>query len=620
MASVEREKRHGRRASSRAAAPSLAAAFPLTHPHSRTATHTLNPGGEGLKGAAIAPPKPERLSLFDVGRAARALFLFSQPCAVPSRDLMTTSASLRSAASSTSRPCRKPVHAPSPVLRAGLAPAGRRVSSSTGGPTPAPLRAPPGRRPASAGGDNSDRQSEPDALVAAAAPLTPSLDGEIARLLLPALAAVFLEPAMQVVDTALVGGKLGTAALAALGLSNLVYFFATVLFSFLLVVTTPAVAAAEAKGDRAGASQATARGLWVALGAGLIVGAGLWLAGPTLLSALAPGPDVAAAAAPHLRARALAAPATLALFVANGAFRGHRDTATPLAAGAAQNGVHLALDVALLTRPGAALPWAAGAAAVGACVGAAAMVGSLLARGLLRPADLARPPPLGAALELLKPGAPLAACVGAVAAAVLGAANAASALGAAALAAHTVIKQVVDFALAVFGTFSTVSQTMVAAALGAGDRPRARAALVRLLQLGGGLGVAVASAVLGGAAWLPSAFTSDPAVSAAAAAVLPVVALLMPLAPCGSAMEGALFGSMRVAWVGGRTVGACLISLATLALSSRFGGGLVGVWVASAALLFANAAADAWLLSSPRWSPVLVSADEEEEKGGVKDE
>lgn len=375
------------------------------------------------------------------------------------------------------RPSRRAA-APPPALRPG--PAGARRSSSGGGggagsPWPA-LRAPPPARPAAPAGGGGDAEGAPpggpDACAAAAVPppaaaAAPSLDGEIARLLLPALAAVFLEPAMQVVDTALVGGRLGTAALAALGLSNLIYFFATVLFSFLLVVTTPAVAAAEAAGDRGEASAAVARGLWVALGAGAVVGGALWLAAPALLAALAPGPDVAAAAAPHLRARALAAPATLALFVANGAFRGHRDTTTPLAAGAAQNGVHLALDVALLTRPGAALPWAAGAAAAGAFVGAATMVGSLLARGLLRPADLARPPSLIAAVELLKPGAPLAACVGAVAAAVLGAANAASALGSAALAAHTVIKQVVDFSLSVFGTFSTVSQTMVAAALGA---------------------------------------------------------------------------------------------------------------------------------------------------------
>jgi Na+-driven multidrug efflux pump len=45
---------------------------------------------------------------------------------------------------------------------------------------------------------------------------------------------------MQVADTAIVGGRLGVASLAALGLSNVVYFFSTAVFSFLLVVTTPA--------------------------------------------------------------------------------------------------------------------------------------------------------------------------------------------------------------------------------------------------------------------------------------------------------------------------------------------------------------------------------------------
>ena len=42
-------------------------------------------------------------------------------------------------------------------------------------------------------------------------------------------------------------GSLGTLQLGAAGLSNLVFFFCTVLFSFLLAVTTPRVAAAKAE-------------------------------------------------------------------------------------------------------------------------------------------------------------------------------------------------------------------------------------------------------------------------------------------------------------------------------------------------------------------------------------
>ena len=47
------------------------------------------------------------------------------------------------------------------------------------------------------------------------------------------------------VDIAIVG-RLGTLPLAAVGLSNLLFFFCTIFFSFLLVVTTPKVASAVA--------------------------------------------------------------------------------------------------------------------------------------------------------------------------------------------------------------------------------------------------------------------------------------------------------------------------------------------------------------------------------------
>ena len=518
--------------------------------------------------------------------------------------------------------------------------------------------------------EEDDEQNDKSSAPKAAAPNSKttfsasSLDADIFALLLPALAAVFLEPAMQVADTAIVGGRLGVASLAALGLSNVVYFFSTAVFSFLLIVTTPAVATAEARGDRQASSEAISRALWAALGIGVLLAAALWLGAPSLLNALAP-PEVgasakllasrgqlsavAAAAVPHLRLRALGAPATLALLAANGAFRGHRDTKTPLIAGAAQIGVHLSLDAALLILlpsllaassassivPAATLAHAAGAATCGAFVGAAVMVAALLRRDLLRVSDLKTVPSVKSVAKMLVPGLPLAACIGAVAAAVLGASAAAASLGAVALAAHAVVKQVVDFALAAFGTFSTVSQSLVAAALGAGDPARARASVRRLAALGCGLGLSAAVAVLAAAPRLPLLFTPDAAVGAAAAAVLPVVAALMPLAPTGAALEGALLGSMRVAHVGARTVAAAGVSLAVLhflvtkhvvspsavsaaavsASSSAlpWWGGLTGVWIASASLLFFNAAADGALLVSSR-SPLRGEGGGEEEK------
>ena len=44
--------------------------------------------------------------------------------------------------------------------------------------------------------------------------------------------------------------------------------------------------------------------------------------------------------------------------------------------------------------------------------------------------------------------------------------DAAAALGPVSLAAHTIVKQIIDFAMAIFGCFSTVAQSLVATCLG----------------------------------------------------------------------------------------------------------------------------------------------------------
>ena len=46
------------------------------------------------------------------------------------------------------------------------------------------------------------------------------------------------------------------------------------------------------------------------------------------------------------------------------------------------------------------------------------------------------------------------------------AACACAALGPVSLAAHTIVKQIIDFAMAIFGCFSTVAQSLVATCLG----------------------------------------------------------------------------------------------------------------------------------------------------------
>ncbi len=62
-------------------------------------------------------------------------------------------------------------------------------------------------------------------------------------------------------------------------------------------------------------------------------------------------------------------------------------------------------------------------------------------------------------------------------------------MGAVTLGAHTVVKQIIDFSQNIFGTFSTVGQTLVAGALGQGNRQSAQAMTTRVLQIGIALGI-----------------------------------------------------------------------------------------------------------------------------------
>jgi hypothetical protein len=66
-------------------------------------------------------------------------------------------------------------------------------------------------------------------------------------------------------------GHLGTKQLGAVSLASLATSLATYVFSFLVFLTTPRVAAAHANSDSKTVARLAAVGLWLALGTGLLV-------------------------------------------------------------------------------------------------------------------------------------------------------------------------------------------------------------------------------------------------------------------------------------------------------------------------------------------------------------
>ena len=69
-------------------------------------------------------------------------------------------------------------------------------------------------------------------------------------------------------------------------------------------------------------------------------------------------------------------------------------------------------------------------------------------------------------------------------------------MGAVTLGAHTAVKQIIDFCQNIFGTFSTVGQSMVAGSLGQGDKASAQQMVNRILQIGVALGICTSAVLL----------------------------------------------------------------------------------------------------------------------------
>ncbi len=105
--------------------------------------------------------------------------------------------------------------------------------------------------------------------------LTSKYDREIWSLALPALMSMLLDPLMMMMGSAIVG-HLGTQQLAAVSMASLAVAFSSFMFSFLVFLTTPKVAAAAQQKNDALVSRIASNGIWLAAGIGLVSCFGLF--------------------------------------------------------------------------------------------------------------------------------------------------------------------------------------------------------------------------------------------------------------------------------------------------------------------------------------------------------
>lgn len=409
---------------------------------------------------------------------------------------------------------------------------------------------------------------------------------EIVKLAIPAMLALAADPLLSLVDTALVG-RLGAVPLAALGINAAVFAAVFWVFNFLTYGTTAEVARLRGAGDPAAAARYGLQALWLALGCGVAVSIVLLAGGPAILGGMGASGPITDPALGYLRVRALAAVPVLVVAVGHGAFRGLKDTRTPLAVAVAANAVNAVLSYLLIYPAGLGVVGAAYGTLVaqsGAAVAFLLLAGGRRGFGSSRPERLGIDPTGMAAIVRISRDLFLrtASLLGALVVSTAVAAR----MGATAVAAHQIARELWTMLTLVLDGFAIAGQAMIGTSLGAGRPDVARADARRLLAWGLAAGVLIGIGYLALAGPLPRVFTTDGAVLAEVGAVWWIVAALQPVGGVVFVLDGVLMGAGDFRFLLWSTAAAALLGLVPVALAAlALGWGLPGIWAGMGVLM-----------------------------------
>ncbi len=414
-------------------------------------------------------------------------------------------------------------------------------------------------------------------------------DRQILALGIPALGALAADPLVSLVDTAFVG-RLGTAALAALGIDAAIFGLAFFAFNFLAYGVTPLVAKAIGEGDTDRAGRVVANGMLAAIGLGVLVTVVLQLGAGPIIDLMGASDEVARQAAGYLRIRALAAPAVLIITLGHGAFRGHQDTRTPFYVTLGFNVVNLVLDPLLIFGAGWDLNGAAVATLVAQWVGAIWFV-VLIRRRLGLPVGGVEAREL---FGLLRVGRDVVIRTAALLVTFTVATRVAATIGDAEVAAHQVGMQILIFLALSIDALAIAAQSLIARFVGEQRRQDAWDVSVRLLQLGGVVGLGLFALLVLTGSVVPGWFTSEPEVREAIESMWLILAIMQPLGALVYVWDGIVMGAADFGYLAGAMVLSGLAAIAMLLLVAPFEWGLPGVWWAIGLLNLARAATLGW--------------------------
>ncbi|KMO78418.1 MATE family efflux transporter [Mycolicibacterium chlorophenolicum] len=434
---------------------------------------------------------------------------------------------------------------------------------------------------------------------AAGEAVAPATSRRIAALAFPALGVLAAEPLYLLFDLAVVG-RLGALSLAGLAIGALVMGVLSSQLTFLSYGTTARAARFYGAGDRTAAVGEGVQATWLALGIGLTIVAAVQLTAVPLVSALAAGGDIAAAALPWVRIASLAVPAILVAAAGNGWMRGVQDTMRPL------RYVVVGFAVAAVLCPTLVYGWF-GAPAMGLTGSAVAnVVGQWLAAALFFRALFVEQVPVRLRPAVLRAqlvmGRDLVVRTMAFQACFISAGAVAARFGAAAVAAHQVVLQLWNFLALVLDSLAIAAQSLVGAALGAGELAHAKSVAWRVTLFSTVAGAVLAATFALGSSVLPAVFTDDRSVLDQIAVPWWFLVAQLPVAGVVFALDGVLLGAGDARFMRTATLVSALVGFLPLIwLSLAFGWGLLGIWSGLSTFMVLRLVFVGWRALSGRW-------------------
>ncbi|MDA2893177.1 MATE family efflux transporter [Mycolicibacterium sp. BiH015] len=427
----------------------------------------------------------------------------------------------------------------------------------------------------------------------------PASSRRIAALAFPALGVLAAEPVYLLFDLAVIG-RLGALSLAGLAIGALVMGVLSSQLTFLSYGTTARAARFFGAGDRRAAVEEGVQATWLALGIGTAIVAVVQLTAVPLVSALAAGGEIADAALPWVRIASLAVPAILIAAAGNGWMRGVQDTVRPL------RYVVVGFGLSAVLCPVLVFGWL-GAPELGLSGSAVAnVVGQWLAAVLFCRALVVEKVPLGLRPAVLRAqvvmGRDLILRTMAFQACFISAGAVAARFGAASVAAHQVVLQLWSFLALVLDSLAIAAQSLVGAALGAGQLTYAKSVAWRVTIFSTVSGLVLAAVFALGASVFPSVFTTDRSVLDAIAVPWWFLVGILPVAGIVFAVDGVLLGAGDATFMRNATLASALLGFLPLIwLSLAYGWGLLGIWAGLATFMVLRLIFVGWRALSGRW-------------------